>query len=120
VRATSGVRELGDAGRSYRRAATAMVLGAGAYLAAHYVGEIAAVGLLTIGLLLHTTTEMFASAGEWTTSIELADDSHRGAYLSVFWLWPVLAAFVRSGALLTAVLIGRVAHPAGRLVRTPA
>ena len=133
VKATASVRGLAHVPRAYTKAAAAMALGAGAYLASHYVGEIAAVALLVMGLLLHTTTEMFASAGEWTASIELSDDAHRGQYLSVFslgsslqdalgptvitavlalgtvWLWPVLAAVVSTGALLTASLTRRAA-----------
>ena len=131
VRATAGVRGLADVPRAYRRAAAAMTLGAGAYLAAHYVNEPFAIALLAAGLLPHTLTEMLASAGEWTASIELADDAHRGQYLSVFSLgsslqdalgptlvtallalstaalWPVLAATVSAGGLLTASLTSR-------------
>jgi hypothetical protein len=131
VRATKNVRDLEALPRTYRRAAVSMVLCAAAYLAAHYVGEVAAIALLAIGLVLHTGTEMFTSAGEWIASIELADDAHRGKYLSVFglgnslqdalgptivtsvlllgtaWLWPLIAALVCTGTVLTAALIGR-------------
>ena len=130
VRASRGVRQLRDIPRTYRRAAAAMALCAGVYLAAHYVGEAAAVALLVAGIGLHTATEIFTSAGEWIASVELADDAHRGAYLSVFslgnslqdalgptvvtsllllgvvWLWPVLAACVVVGTLATAGLVG--------------
>jgi MFS family permease len=138
VRATAGVRGLRDAPRVYRRAAIAMIVCGSAYLAAHYVGEGPAIALLVIGLILHTATEMLASAGEWLVSIELADDAHRGKYLSVFslggslqsalgptivtsvlalgsvWLWPTLAALVCTGTVLSAVLAGRaeVTEPA--------
>jgi MFS family permease len=132
VRATAGVRGLADVPRTYRRAATSMLLCAGAYLAAHYVGTGPAIALLVVGLVLHTITEMLASAGEWIASMELADDAHRGSYLSVFslgsalqgalgptlvtsvlalggvWLWPALAAAVGVGSLLAASLTGRL------------
>jgi hypothetical protein len=86
-----------------------------------------------VGLLLHTATEMFASAGEWTASVELADDAHRGKYLSVYrlgysvqdtlaplvvtsllalgtvWLWPALAVLVCSGAIASAAVTSRIA-----------
>jgi hypothetical protein len=133
VRATSGIRGLADVPRTYRRAAVMMILGAGVYLTAHYAGSAAAVLLLILGLVLHTGTEMFASAGEWAVSIDLADTAFRGAYLSVFsvgsslqdalgptivtsvlllgavWLWPVLAIIVCAGCLLTASIVGRAA-----------
>jgi MFS family permease len=131
VRATAGIRGLADLPRTYRRAATIMVFGAGAYLAAHYAGAAVAVVLLTVGLVLHTGTEMLASAGEWAVSIDFADRAHRGIYLSVFsvgsslqdalgptivtsvlllgavWLWPVLVIVVCTGCLLTAAIVGR-------------
>jgi MFS family permease len=130
VRATSGVNSLADVPRTYRRGAAVMAACAAAYLSAHYVGPAAAVVLLVVALLLHTATEMFVSAGEWTASVELADDVHRGTYLSIyrlgysvqdalapliitgllaigsFWLWPVLALAVCSGALASAVIAG--------------
>jgi MFS family permease len=135
VRATAGVRGLRDASRTYRRAAIAMVICGAAYLAAHYVGEAAAIVLLVIGVILHTGTEMLASAGEWLVSIELADDAHRGKYLSVFslgsslqdalgptivtsvlslgsaWLWPTLAVLVATGTMLSAAVATRAALP---------
>jgi hypothetical protein len=135
VRATSGVRGLCDLPRTYRRAAVLMLICAAAYLAAHYVGETAAITLLIVGILLHTGVEMLTSAGEWVASIELADDAHRGTYLSVFslgsslqdaigptivtsvlvlgtaWLWPVLAALVGTGTLLTSTIARRTAVP---------
>jgi hypothetical protein len=112
-----------------------MVVCGTAYLAAHYVGEGAAIALLVIGLILHTATEMLASAGEWLVSIELADDAHRGKYLSVFslggslqdalgptivtavlslgsaWLWPTLAALVCTGTMLSAAVARRSVLP---------
>jgi MFS family permease len=139
VRTTAGIRGLRDVPRSYYRAAIAMCLGAGAYLVAHFVGEVAAIALLTVGLVLHTATEMFASAGEWAASIDLAEEAHRGKYLSVFsvgtslqdalgptivtsvlllgtvWLWPVLAVFVCVGSLSTAA-IARRATPTERVL----
>lgn len=135
VRATSGVRGLHDLVSTYRRAAVLMVMCAAAYLAAHYVGEGAAIVLLVGGILLHTGVEMLTSAGAWVASIELADDAHRGAYLSVFslgnslqgavgptivtsllllgtpCLWPVLAALVCTGTLLTSMIARRVPVP---------
>ncbi|HEX3616540.1 MAG TPA: MFS transporter [Solirubrobacteraceae bacterium] len=132
VRATAGVSSIADVPRTYRRGAVVMVGCAAAYLSAHYVGEAAAVTLLVVALVLHTATEMFVSAGEWTASVELADDAHRGIYLSIYrlgysvqdalaplivttllaigtvWLWPVLALAVCSGALASAVIAGRV------------
>jgi hypothetical protein len=132
VKATSSVNSIADVPRTYRRAAVLMGLCATIYLSAHYVGETAAVALLVVGLLLHTATEMFASAGEWTASVELADAAHRGKYLSIYrlgyavqdalapliitsllaigtvWLWPVLALVVCTGALASAGVAGRV------------
>jgi MFS family permease len=132
VKATSGVRSIADVPRTYRRAALVMCLCAAAYLAAHYVGSTAAVVLLVAGLLLHTATEIFASGGQWIASVELADEAHRGKYLSVYrlgysvqstlaplvvtsllalgtvWLWPVLAVLVCTGALASAALTGRI------------
>jgi MFS family permease len=132
VRATAGVSSIADVPRTYRRVAVLMGLCAAAYLAAHYVDATAAVVLLVIGLLLHTATEMFASAGEWTASVELADDAHRGKYLSVYrlgysvqdtlaplvvtsllalgtlWLWPALAVLVCGGAIATAAVTSRI------------
>jgi MFS family permease len=133
VRLTAGVRGLADAPRAYRRAAVTMVLSAAAYLAAHSVGEIPAIGLLIVGVVAHTSAEMFASAGQWTVSIDLADERHRGQYLAVFslgaalegaigpvvvtsllrlgtvWLWPALALVIATGALLTGALARRAA-----------
>jgi hypothetical protein len=130
VRLAAGVRALSDLSRTYRRAVGLMVLAAGALLAAHYVGEIPAVALLTGGVLVMTGTEMLSSAGEWVVSFDLAADAHRGSYLSVFstggslesaigpvvvtalitagpgLLWPVLATMVCTGMLLT----GLTAH----------
>jgi MFS family permease len=132
VKATSGVNSIADVPRTYRRAAVLMGLCAAAYLAAHYVDATAAVALLVVGLLLHTATELFASAGEWTASVELADDPHRGKYLSVYrlgyavqdtlaplvvtslltlgaaWLWPALAVLVCSGAIASAAVTSRI------------
>lgn len=140
VKATSGVRSIADVPRTYRRGAAVMAVCAVVYLCAHYVGEAAAVVLLVVALLLHTATEMFVSAGEWTASIELADAAHRGKYLSIYrlgysvqdalaplivtsllaigsvWLWPVLAVAVCGGALASAVIAGRVTP----LAREPA
>lgn len=134
VRVSRTVRRLGDIPRAYRRAAVAMALCAGVYLAAHYVGEAAAVALLAVGIGLHTATEIFTSAGEWIASVELADDAHRGSYLSVYslgnslqdalgptvvtsllllggvWMWPVLAACVGVGTLATAAVVGGEGH----------
>ena len=128
VKATAGVSSIADVPRTYRRGAVVMGVCAAAYLSAHYVGEAAAVALLVVGLLMHTATEMFVSAGEWTASVELADDAHRGKYLSIYrlgyavqdalaplvvtsllaigtvWLWPVLALVVCSGALASATI----------------
>lgn len=133
VRATAGVRALTDLPRTYRRATITMIFYAAAYLAAHYVGEFPAIALLVAGLALHTGTEMLVSAGEWVVSIELADDAHRGKYLSVFgvggslqdalgptiitsllllgnvWLWPTLAALTAVGAIGTATVARRSA-----------
>jgi Major Facilitator Superfamily len=132
VKATSGVRSIADVPRIYRRAAAVMCLCATAYLAAHYVNATAAVVLLVVALLLHTATEMFASGGEWIASVELADEAHRGKYLSVYrlgysvqatlaplvmtsllalgtvWLWPALALLVCTGALASAALASRI------------
>jgi MFS family permease len=132
VKATSGVNSIADVPRTYRRAAVLMGLCAAAYLAAHYVAATAAVALLVVGLLLHTATEMFASAGEWTASVELADEAHRGKYLSVYrlgyavqdtlaplimtsllalgtvWLWPAIAALVCTGAVASAAVTSRI------------
>jgi MFS family permease len=132
VKATSGVNSIADVPRSYRRGAVVMAACGAAYLAAHYVGEAAAIVLLVLALLLHTATEMFVSAGEWTASVELADDARRGAYLSIYrlgysvqnalaplivtsllaigavWLWPVLALAVCGGALASAVITGQI------------
>jgi hypothetical protein len=85
-----------------------MGLCAAAYLAAHYVAVTAAVALLVVGLLLHTATEMFASAGEWTASVELADGVHRGKYLSVYRLWPALAVLVCTGAIASAAVTSQI------------
>jgi Major Facilitator Superfamily len=128
VRLTSSVRGLGDVPRAERRAAFAIALCAAAYLAAHFVGATDAIIFLVAGSVLHTGAEMFASAGEWVTSIDFADDVHRGAYLSVYsiagdlqdaigptivtslllvgtaYLWPVLAALMCLGALGTAAM----------------
>jgi MFS family permease len=140
VRATAGVASVADVPRAYRRGAILMALCATAYLSAHYVGEAAAVVLLVFGLLLHSATEMFVSAGEWTASVEFADDAHRGKYLAIYrlgysvqdavapllvtallalgtvWLWPVLALAVCSGSLASAVIAVRgapgIAQPA--------
>jgi MFS family permease len=133
VRLTSGVRGLGDVARAERRAVFSIALCAAAYLTAHYVGAAAAVVLLVTGSIMHTGAEMFVSAGEWMTSIDFADDAHRGAYLSVFavggdlqdalgptiitsllllgtaYLWPALAALMCLGALGTAALSSVVA-----------
>ncbi len=133
VRLTAGVRGLADAPRAYRRAAITMAVSAAAYLAARSVGEIPAIGLLIVGVVAHTSAEMFASAGQWTVSIDLAEERHRGQYLAVFslgaalegaigpvvvtsllrlgavWLWPALAALIATGALLTATLARRAA-----------
>jgi MFS family permease len=135
VRATAGVNSIADVPRTYRRGAVLMSICAVAYLAAHFVGEAAAVALLVVGVALHTATEILVSAGEWTASVELADDAHRGKYLSIYrlgysvqdalaplivtsllalgtvWLWPVLALVVCSGALASAVITGRVGPP---------
>jgi MFS family permease len=132
VKATSGVKSIADVPRTYRRTAVLMCLCGAAYLAAHYVAATAAVALLVVALLLHTATEMFASAGEWTASVELADDAHRGKYLSVYrlgyavqdtlaplivtsllalgtvWLWPALAALVCTGAIASAAVTSRI------------
>ncbi len=132
VKATSGVNSVADVPRSYRRGAVLMGLCAAAYLSAHYVGAAAAVALLVVGLLLHTATEMFVSAGQWTLSVELADDAHRGKYLSIYrlgysvqdalaplivtsllaigtvWLWPVLALLVCGGALASATIAKQI------------
>jgi MFS family permease len=132
VKATSGVNSIADVPRTYRRAAVLMGLCAAAYLAAHYVASTTAVVLLVVGLLLHTATEMFASAGEWTASVELADDAHRGKYLSVYrlgyavqdtlaplivtsllalgtvWLWPALAVLACTGAIASAAVTSRI------------
>jgi MFS family permease len=134
VKATSGVRSIADVPRTYRRGATMMGVGAAAYLAAHYVGEAAAVALLVVAVVLHTGTEMLVSAGELTASVDLADDAHRGKYLSIYrlgysvqdalaplivtsllaigtvWLWPVLALAVCTGALASARIAGRAAR----------
>jgi hypothetical protein len=84
VRVSSAVRGLGDLPRISTRATATIIAAAAAYLVAHYLGEVAAIVLLAAGLVLHTATEMLTSAGEWLVSIELADDEHRGKYLSVF------------------------------------
>ena len=130
VRTTSRVKSIADVPRTYRRGALMMGLCAATYLAAHYVSEVAALALLVIGLLMHTATEMLVSAGELTASVELADDAHRGKYLSIYrlgytlqdalaplivtsllaigtvWLWPVLALLVCTGALASARIAG--------------
>jgi MFS family permease len=132
VKATSGVRSITDVPRTYRRGAASMGVCAAAYLSAHYVGEAAAIALLVVAVLMHTATEMFVSAGELTTSVDLADDAHRGKYLSIYrlgyavqdalaplivtsllaigsvLLWPVLALVVCTGALASARIAGRV------------
>jgi hypothetical protein len=132
VKATSGVNSIADVPRTYRRGAVLMGLCAAAYLSAHYVGAAAAVALLVVGLVMHTGTEMFVSAGELTASVELADDAHRGKYMSIYrlgyavqdalaplivtsllaigaiWLWPVLALLVCSGALASARIANQV------------
>jgi MFS family permease len=130
VRATGGVTSIADVPRTYRRGAALMAVCATTYLAAHYVGEAAAVILLILGLLLHTAAEMFVSAGEWTASVAFADHAHRGTYLAVYrlgysiqdalaplvitallalgtvWVWPVLALAVCGGALASAAIVG--------------
>jgi MFS family permease len=132
VKATSGVNSIADVPRTYRRGAVLMGLCAAAYLSAHYVGAAAAVALLVLGLLMHTATEMFVTAGQLTLSVELADDAHRGKYMSIYrlgyavqdalapliitsllaigtiWLWPVLALLVCSGALASAAIAAHV------------
>ena len=129
VSATAGVRRLADAPRAYAQAGAAMCLAAGVYLLAHYTGEAAAIVLLVLGAILLTTTEMLSSAGEWNASLGLADDEHRGKYLSIFslgsglqnavgativtailtggmvWLWPALGLMIGAGCLASARLI---------------
>ncbi|MFT3864461.1 MAG: MFS transporter [Solirubrobacterales bacterium] len=128
VRASRGIDGPQSASRAYRRAAALMGLCAAAFLAAHYVDRSAAILLLVLGALAHVGVEMFASAGEWVTSMELAPADHRGSYLSVFslgnslqdalgptfvtvvlllgaaWLWPTLAALVWAGTLASAAI----------------
>jgi hypothetical protein len=140
VRATSGVRGMPDLARTYRRSTAFMLVCGAAYLAAHYVGEVAAIVLLLGGMFMHTGVEMLTSAGEWVASIELADDAHRGTYLSVFalgsslqdavgptivtsvlllgtaWLWPVLAALVCTGTLFTSAIARRISDGQPRAV----
>ncbi len=84
VRVTRRVSGATDAPPAYVRAALLFALAAGSYEAARYTGEIVAVALLVIGLLLHTASELNASTAEWTASIELAPEAHRGKYLALF------------------------------------
>jgi len=131
VRATSGVRQLADVPLAYLRAAAGIVVCAIACLTARDAGAVMASVLLVIGVGGLTASEMFASAGEWAISLGLADDRSRGSYLSVFsigsslqdalgpsivtvlltlgvlLLWPVLAALVCAGALMTVAIIRR-------------
>jgi MFS family permease len=128
VRVSARIRRTADVAGACLRAARLMIPCAGAYLLAHYVSEPAASALLIAGLLAHTVVEMLASAGEWVVSVELADPTYRGTYLSVFnlgnslqsavgpvivtavlelgnvGLWPLLAALICTGALGTAVI----------------
>ncbi len=131
VRATAGIRQLADTPNAYRRAAAAMCMAAGAYLLAHYTGEALAILLLVLGLVSLTATEILVSAGEWSVSLELADERHRGKYLSIFslgnglqtavgativtsiltigtiWLWPALGVMIAAGCVASAQVIRR-------------
>jgi len=123
VRVSRGVRTLDHAPRAYVRCALSMAGAGGAFLAAHYVGAVAAIALLVAGTVLMTCAEMFAEAADWVVSFALADDDHRGKYLSVYSMggslgtavgptvsttlmaagaivtWPAIAAIVVCGAL---------------------
>jgi hypothetical protein len=63
-----------------------VLLAAVLYLVAGHVGPWIATGLLVVGAGLHTLTELWGSVGEWTVSVDLAAEAHRGKYLAVFGL----------------------------------
>ena len=86
VLATNGVGGLRDVPPVYVRAAAAFLLAAVLYLVAGHVGPWIATGLLVVGAGLHTLTELWGSVGEWTVSVDLAAEAHRGKYLAVFGL----------------------------------
>lgn len=123
VRVSRNVRTLAHTPRTYARAALSMAGAGGAFLAAHYTGAGAAIVLLVIGALLMTGAEMFSAAADWVVSFGLADEHHRGKYLSVYSIggglgqavgpsastalmsagaivtWPAIAAIVACGTL---------------------
>ncbi|MFB4306221.1 MFS transporter [Actinomadura sp. GTD37] len=84
VRATKGLEGPSDVRPSYQRAALGMTLAVACYLAAQYVGAVAAVAILLVAVTLHSVGELSASAAEWTVSIGLARERLRGRYLAVF------------------------------------
>lgn len=86
VPATKGVTGLRNVPPVYIRAAAAFLLTTALYLVAGHVGPWPATALLVAGAGLHTLTELWGSVGEWTVSVDLAAEAHRGKYLAVFGL----------------------------------
>jgi MFS family permease len=136
VRVSSDVRGLPDAARTYVRGAFSMIGAGAAFLVSHYVGVAPSIALLVAGAVLMTGAEMYCSAADWVMSFGLADDNHRGKYLSVFSMgdsfgdavgpsittsltslgavpmWPVIAAIVASGSLASAAIARKAARRA--------
>jgi MFS family permease len=84
VLATKGVTGLRDVPPVYIRAAAAFLVATGLYLVAGHAGPWVSTALLVVGAGLHTATELWGSVGEWTVSVDLAPEAHRGKYLAVF------------------------------------
>jgi MFS family permease len=103
VVATKGLAGPSDAAPVYRRAAGAFVLAAICYFFAGQVGALLAGVLMTAAVLLHSLTELNASAGEWAVSIGLAPDALRGRYLSLWAAGDIAAKAV--GPVLVALLL---------------
>jgi MFS family permease len=117
--------------RLHVRSAVLFCLASAAYLLAGHASSPLAVASLIGAMLLHSATELYASTAEWTVATEMADPSHRGKYLAVFWsgsslqqtvgplmvtsllamgaasLWPALAVLFAVGGLLSAYVVRR-------------
>lgn len=84
----------------------------------------AAIGVLAISIVALTAGELLQNAGGWAISYQLARESQRGAYLSVFWLGtsiqqiatPVIVALVIAAGAAAWVALGVLLALAGLAV----
>jgi MFS family permease len=79
-----GTHDIRRAGNAVAIAGVSMAVACGIYSVTAGVPPVAAIVLLTLGMVAHTIAEILSSAGTWGLSYELADPRRIGEYQGLF------------------------------------